>query len=254
MFNGCKSLDFFTHGLENKWRFFDGFDIERIVYVDVHEPLPDVLMHMLADTCDRLVLSKHSKYYRGAEPFGPFNDVNYLHALALTRGEIVVHFDQDVAAYAKGPSHVGELLSYVTDGTFNFVSLPSPCSPDPVRDDSFGGKWWCSTRFFMCRRERIDLTALEHAIRDPQWAYETYGRPPREHGWTEHLLPLIAGYGTFYPPVDFSKLCIFPWSKYKAGTLEKLNNMEFHEITAAMYRAGGAGALYDGIDANLLNL
>lgn len=252
MFNGACSMDFLVEGVINKSKFFEDFDIEVILFIDEHVPVPDDVLAKIRPMVDKLVLSKHSKHYRGSDPFGPFNDVNYLHALSLARGSYVAHFDQDVAAYAKSADAVYDLVLELEN--HNFVSLPSVCSPDPVQDESFGGKWWTSTRFFMCKREALDITALEHAIREPQWAYETFGRPPREHPWTEHLMPLIAGYKTFYPPVDFSKLAIFPWSRYKQGTLEKLNAMPYEQVAVAVQRAGGAGALYDGLDATLMNL
>ena len=252
LFNGAISRDFLLDGIKNKIAFFQGFDIELILFVDVHEQLSNDVLHELMVLCDKLVLSKHSRYYRGEEPCTRFNDINYLHALSLARGTHIAHFDQDTAAFTSSPAHIQALIDRLDRGENKFVSLPSANSPDPVHDDSFGGKWWASTRFFMCRREMIDLTALEHAIRDPEWAYSTYGRPNRINPWTEHHLTLIAGYNVFYPPIELDKWAAFSWSAYKGGTLAKMNALPYGEVANALHKAGGLP--YDGVDANLLNL
>lgn len=249
MFKGTRSLDFLTDGVINKINFFKDHIKEVILFIDEHNPVPHRIIDQIRPFVDKLVISKHSKHYRGNEPFSGFNDINYLHALSLCRGDYVAHFDQDVAAFSSGPDVIDDLLAMLQ--TRNFVSLPSACSPDPVYDPSFGGKWWASTRFFMCNREKIDLTALEHAIRDYQWAYKTYGTPLRQHPWTEHFLTLIAGYSVHYPPIEIDRWAVFPWNRYKVGTLAKLNAMQYGEVASKLHPVG---LPYDGVDASLLKL
>lgn len=251
LFNGTVSRDYLLHGLRNKKKFMDGFDCEFIVYVDEHESIPNEMYRQLRDECDVLVLSRHIRHYRGIDNYTRFNDINYIQALSLARGEWVMHFDQDVAAFTASPHEITSLMAAIASGQYKFVSLPSVNTPNPVHDPSFGDKWWASTRFFICQRESIDITALEHAIRDPEWAYATYGRTPRINPWTEHFLTLIAGHSVYYPPVELDKWAVFPWAHYKEGTLEKLNDMPYGEVADKLYKIG---LPYDGVDANLLNL
>ena len=248
LFHGTRALDYLVCGIENKRKFLHELEHEIIVFVDEHNPIPiDTLAHLRA-LADKLVLSKHSKYYRGSNPFSGFNDINYLHALSLCRGEYVMHFDQDVAAFSVDSSVVSGHLQILDNGAYKFISLPSACTPDPVVDPSYEGKWWASTRFFLTKRP----TALEHAIREPQWAYATYGQTPRRNPWMEHMLTLTAGHSVLYPPIDLSKWAVFPWAKYKAGTLSTLHGMTHDQVAEALRRAGGLP--YDGVDCHLLGL
>lgn len=252
LFAGTVSRDYLVDGLLNKKKFFQGFDCEFIVFIDEHQKVDALTLDMLREHADTVVLSKHSKHYRGIDPFGPFNDINYLRAFAMARGDTICHFDQDVAAFTSSPNEISALVNLVESGQRKFVSLPSPCSPHPVHDDSFQNKWWASTRFFICKRDAIDLTTLEHAIREPQWAYEVFGTPPRQCPWTEHFLGLMNDFSVYYPPVELDKWAVFPWAKYTQGTLAKLNQLPYGDIAKRLYESGGLP--YDGVDANLLNL
>ena len=252
LFAGTVSRDYLVDGLLNKKKFFQGFDCEFIVFIDEHQKVDALTLDTLREHADTIVLSKHSKHYRGIEPFGPFNDINYLRAFAMARGNTICHFDQDVAAFTSGKEVVENLLTLVESGQHKFVCYPSIHSPHPVHDDSFQNKWWASTRFFICKRAAIDLTALEKCIMEPQWGYQTYGTPPRQCPWTEHFLGLMNGFSVYYPPVELDKWAVFPWAKYTQGTLAKLNQMPYGDIAKRLYESGGLP--YDGVDANLLKL
>src|SRR5690349_249232 len=88
IFSGVVDTDFLTDGIVNKIKFFDGFDIEVILFIDKHQDIPQETLSYIYSMCDAVVIRKHTD-----EP--GFNDYNYHSALSLARGEIVCHFDQD---------------------------------------------------------------------------------------------------------------------------------------------------------------
>ncbi len=252
---GVRSRDFLgTAGLLNKRNFFKGHDIELIVFVDEHEPLTEAEYYALHTHADCVVIRKHSKYYRGANPFSAFNDCNYLAALSQARGEFVCHMDQDMAAFSRDSSVVQWMLDHVGRGDHRFISYQSVNYPAPCHAPEYENKWWASTRFFFCKREELDFTVLERAMREPQWFYKTYDRPPRENPWTEQFLGVLANYSVLYPPPALDDWAVFPWMNYRDGALEKLNDMSHEDVAAAINRAGGAGTFYDGVDVNLMGI
>lgn len=253
MFNGVRSRDFIGRSaLENKRKFFSGFDAELIVHIDEHEPLTNEQYSALHELCDCVVVRKHSKYYRGANPFGSFNDVSYLQALSMARGTHVAHFDQDMVASTSDDSIVNWMFDTVDSGEKKFVCYPSTCSPAPCHAPEYNNQWWVSTRFFFCRRESLELDVLERAIREPQWLYETVSRPPRENNWTEGFLGVMSGHSVIYPKPEIDRWAIFPWMSYRDGLMDKINAMSHGGVADLIHRAGGDGVFYDGVDANLL--
>lgn len=230
MFNGCRSSDFLTWGVWNKIQFFNGFKIELILYIDEHMEIKPEDIQFLKPLCTTLVVRKHTEE-------ASFNDWNYLRALSLATGDIVVHFDQDTAAFTNSPEYVEQLIKYLDE--YKFVSYPSHWTPAPVHDDSFKGLWWASTRFFMCRNESLKIEELRQCIINPEWMYEKYGDSPRRNNWTEHFIAKINGNSVIYPPVELQKGAIFSWSKYKKGTLEILQNMNYEEIKQWILHRGG---------------
>ena len=84
LFNGVVNLDFLTDGIFNKIKFFDGFDIEVIVYVDEHNPVDEKTLDYLRAICSCVVIRKHTNE-------NSFNDYNYLSALSLARGKYIAH-------------------------------------------------------------------------------------------------------------------------------------------------------------------
>lgn len=255
MWNGVRSRDFLERpNLENKLKFFDGFDVELIVFLDRHEDLTHEQYDTLHSMADCLVVRKHSRYYRGADPFSAFNDVNYLQAFSMARSNMIAHFDHDVAAFRSEKSVVDGLVDEVESGRHKFVCYPSPQSPHPCDAPSYQNQWWASTRFFLTKRDTLILDDLERAIRDNEWFYAKYGRPNVVNPWTESMISQMAGYSVLYPPVDLDKWAVFPWKQYDDGMLQMLNNMPHAAIADALRRAGGCGIFWDGVESRLLGV
>ena len=233
---GVTCSDLLVGNVVNKRRFFQGFDAEFIAYIDVHEPVPEDALRELNRLCDCVVLRKHSKKYRGADPFNVFNDIAYLQALSQARGEIVAHFDMDSVCFARDKEAVEAWLSNLE--SYRFVSYPSPCSPRPVDDASFGKHTWASTRAFACKREWLKFDVLERMLREPEWGWEQFGEPVRKLNWLEHMLALSNNESVIYPPRCDDRLLMFCWSAYHRGVMEKLNGMSFDEVRDYVRRCG----------------
>jgi len=236
MNDGCRNFDFLIEGVVNKQKFFAGFETETILHVDVHQEIPPSIRTELDRLVDCLVIRKHSRHFMGADPFTMFNDINYLNALSLARGEYVAHFDSDCAAFARDKGVVDGLIGLL-DG-YKYVSYPSDCSPTPVVDTSFD-HWWVSTRFFLCRKESLDITELEKCIRNSDYMWDKYGHKKRKCPWLEHCLGIISDSSVIYPPRDLSNLAIFCWDRYTKGVLGKLNTMDFEWVSAYISSCGG---------------
>jgi hypothetical protein len=230
MFDGCRDSDFLTDGILNKRLFFEDFDVEFIVYVDEHFPLTNFEIRRLKDIAHTVVVRSHTDELN-------FNDWNYWRALAMATGDIVCHMDQDTACFTSGKQYVEELLSHLDN--HKFVSYPSHWTPYPVYDESFGGQFWASTRFFLCKRESLKLDELAECIKDPEWMYQKYGDSPRRLNWTEHFLTKINGGSVFYPPIETHRGLIFSWGNYKAGTLAALNTASYEEVKQWAIHRGG---------------
>lgn len=251
MFNGVVSRDFLVDGVLNKRKFFDGFNVEVIAYVDVHAELEPSMLAALREAADCVVLRKHNKNYRTHEPFGAFNDINYLHALSLAKGEYIAHFDSDMAAFARNKDVVSDYIRPVVDGDVKFVCYPSEASPKCVDDPSFGNHIWASTRFFFCRKDAIDITEMEAAIVEPETLYEKYECPPRILNWFEHFIGIASGYSVLNPPTS-NDVLIFPWHNYAQGTMAKLNSANYDDIAWPLIACGAHS--YHGGHANKLIL
>ncbi len=231
MFNGTTNLDYLTDGIRNKQLFFSGFDVETVVFVDRHLEIPqDVLKH-LYDTCDTVVIRKHT-----SEP--KFNDWNYWSALAICRGDIICHFDQDCNAFTSSKEAVQEMIDLLDK--YDYVSYPSHWSPDPCHDPNYD-YFWCSTRFFMCKRETLDFTQIKKCLEDMEYLYTKYPASVK-NPWFEHVIGLISKYtgkGVFYPNIDLNKLAIFSWATYESWTLRRLNELPYEEIKQFIYSKNG---------------
>jgi hypothetical protein len=227
---GVVNSDFLVDGVINKMKFFTGLDKEIIVHIDKHHEISDEVLSKLHDFCDILLIRKHTHEYA-------FNDWNYYRALSLATGDVVCHVDQDTACFTSGEDYVHDLVSNLND--FKFVSYPSHWTPYPVYDETFGGKFWASTRFFLCKRESLQLDELAKCIENPEWMYEKYGDSQRRCNWTEHFLTKINGNSVYYPPVELHKGAIFSWSSYKTGTLEMLNNLPYEAVKQWVIHRGG---------------
>lgn len=249
MSDGIRSEDLLVDSVINKQRFFADFEIETILHLDEHQKVSDETLRSLRELCDCVVIRKHSKHYKGADPFTGFNDINYLHALSLARGSHIAHFDMDMAAFTRGQEQVEKLFHQLTD--FSYVCYPSAASPKCVDDPSFGTHIWASTRFFLCEKDTINLTELEQAIWEPQTLYIKYGHPSRICPWTEHHLGVACKSSVYYPPLS-KDLLIFPFHTYKEGTMAKLCSMSYDDIYLKLIAAGAHD--YHGVDAQRLIL
>lgn len=222
LFNGVVNADFLTDAIFNKVKFFEGFEKEVIVFIDEHNPVDEKTLTYLRTICDTIVIRKHTNEEK-------FNDWNYWSALALCRGEIVVHFDQDVAAFTSGKEAVQDLINLLDN--YSYISYPSIWTPNPVVDNNYD-YWWCSTRFFMCKRETLDFTEIKKCLQDSDYLYCKYPASVR-NPWLEHILGLTAKYngkGVYYPPIQTDKLTIFTWEKYETYTLKRLNEYTYEQI------------------------
>lgn len=240
---GTRSLDYFTDGVLNKIKFFDGYDKEVTVFIDVHEPLPEATERKLLamqreGMINNLIFNKHTETYLGTY-YPKWNDLNFLNAMILSRGRYLVHFDGDMAAFINSRSVIGEWLEWLKSGRYDFISYPSVHSPLPTIDSNFDYTW-TSTRMFICKRDIIDYTELVKCLSDSDYLYSKYGDRKRRCPWLEHILSLTNGPAkVFYPPVQPDRYFIFSWSTYKSGVLGKLNNVPFSEVQKYIRRCGG---------------
>lgn len=219
---GVVSRDFLTDGLLNKVKFFSGFELEVIMCIDEHEPIAEEDFNYMKTLASTIVIRKHTD-----EP--KFNDWNYWRALAMASGDIICHFDQDSVAFSSSPSAVQEMIDLLDK--YDYVSYPSHWSPNPVVDLNYD-YWWCSTRFFMCKRTTLDLTEIKKCLEDSGYLYEKYPASVR-NPWMEHVLGLTAKYtgnGVYYPPMELDKLAIFSWGSYDKWILRRLNGYSYDEI------------------------
>lgn len=230
MFNGVVSRDFMYDGIVNKRKLFEGFDAEFIVFCDEHEPLTEKQVSDLRQVSDVLIIRKHNKKFEDIEPYAAFNDLNYMNALSMARGKYVFHFDGDVSAFTSSTQPIQEYIDLLEQ--YDYVSYPSIWSPNPVHDESFGGKYWVSTRFFCCKRTTLDFSEIMKCQLDYDYWKDTYPVPRLCH-WTEHILSSISwhkGKGVYYPPVQFERFILFTWENYHKYTLQRLNGQSFEEV------------------------
>ena len=224
MGKGVVNLDFLVHGVVNKINFFKGFDIEVILFVDVHEPLHKEIKETLYNLCDTVVFRRH-------DPWGNMNcaekpnDYNYLHALSLARGEYVVHFDMDMAAFTRNEKPILQMLEWLEQ--YDYVCYPSEHSPAPCHDDSFD-YWWASTRFFICKRDQLNIGEIQFNLEDREYFNQMYPSVKDLH-WMEHILGRISK-NVFYPPFDLTNYAIWSWKSYISKTLPKLNLMKYDQV------------------------
>jgi len=229
---GVVNRDFLTHGVVNKIQMFNGFDFETIVFIDQHEHIPATTLDFLHSICDVVCVRKHTHEEK-------FNDANYLAALQLARGEIVFHFDSDVAAFASSKESIQELIDLLN--THDYVSYPTTFSPNPDNNPNYN-YWWCSTRFFLYKRSTLNIPEIEKCLADSEYLYTKYPASIR-NPWLEHIIALIAKYttsrGVYYPMLDYSKLLIFCWDNYRTGLLKELNEMDYKGVKQFVLSNGG---------------
>lgn len=231
LFSGAVNLDFLTDGVFNKIRLMEGFEIEVIIFIDEHILVPEETLKYIRTICDTVVVRKHTNENK-------FNDGNYCSALSLARGEIIMHFDQDMAAFTSSTDHIHNLIKLLDQ--YDYVSYPSYWSPNPTHDTNYD-YYWCSTRFFMCKRETLDITEIKKCLADSDYLYGKYPASVK-NPWTEHIISLISKYtgkGVYYPPVDLDNYAIFCWGNYERWTLRRLNELPYNEVKQFIEHHGG---------------
>jgi hypothetical protein len=240
MLNGTRSFDFLTEGILNKIKFFRGYDYEVVVYIDKHLNVPGEVYNLL-NVIPNITFcqSNHREYLEGSF-FPKWNDLNFLQALYLARGDYIAHFDGDVCAFRDDNSLIINNMIRWLDH-FEYVSYPSHWTPAPdCNANNEWDYWWASTRFFICKRSSLDFKEIEKCLRESDYLYGKYGDKKRKCPWLEHILGIIAGPNkVYYPPIKLDEYAIFSWSSYKKGTLQLLNNMSYNEVKNFIIKQGG---------------
>lgn len=249
---GCRCVDFFTHGLINKINFSSPYELEVIVYVDVHDPVPCEALDFFEKMKDeghlhQLVMEPHTKERWGQRYGKCNNDLLYVEALSLATGDYIVHIDADMILYRKPAfDFMGTCLEWLKE--YNYVSLPGDFSPDCGRREDWPhlDYWWASTRFLVCKKETLPPKDELLKCFNNQYLQKAYGKLARPN-CLEHILGVIAGDGNiFYPPNDLDNYLIASWQTYWKGTIEKLNQMPYEQVKA--YIVEKCGGLHGAND------
>lgn len=222
LFSGVCNTDFILDGVINKFKFLEGFDKEIIVHIDEHLPVDSDTLSELRKVADTVLIRKHTHEEK-------FNDWSYVRALQLASGDFVMHFDQDCAAFTSGTEPIKNLIGLLEQ--YDYVSYPSHWTPNAVVDHNYDYKW-CSTRFFLCKRETLNFPEIIKCLKDYDYLYSTYPASVK-NPWTEHILGLLAKYngkGVYYPPFDLHNYVVFSWGSYRSGILKELNEKSYDEI------------------------
>lgn len=216
---GCRSVDFLIEGVKNKMNFFRGYDCQCILYIDEHEKISDELYDQLWDLVktysphSKVVVREHNrKRHR-------WYDYIYIEALKEAYGDYVVHFDTDTTAFVTNESPIIEKYFRWLNNGYKYVCYPIGKDEPQM--------WWASTRFFICKRETLNIPEIENCIHN-EYLAQHYGRIRYDPFpcVLEHTLGLMVNEGeVLYPPRKDDEYIIFCWSTYFKGTLKRLNEM-----------------------------
>ncbi len=222
---GVRSKDLLTFGIQNKINYFKGYDLQCVVYLDVHEPLTDELLSeitTIVESCgnnSRVVLVPHSKdKYR-------WNDHLYIDALKYAEGEFTCHMDMDCACFKKEDFDILKYQIEFLDSGYKYVCQ----SWDGIGDTM----WHASTRYFICKTELLKehLSIAENNLVTP-----FMGK------WTpclEHLLAAIAGENSvLYPNREDDKYIIFCWASYFSGLMQHLMEQPYEKTIKYLQDCG----------------
>jgi hypothetical protein len=152
-----------------------------------------------------------------------WNDRLYLNSLEFATGEYVAHFDQDVMAYRDPNSFiVQQYLQVLDEGKFKFICQPSVLSyEDHLMDHA-------STRFFICKRDSLDIPELTACLDD---GYRRKNYSDKHAPALEHIIGIVSGLGTvLYPSMQWNDHVIASWTTYRSGLYAKLDTMTYPEI------------------------
>ena len=230
MLQGTRSIDFLTDGVRNKIKFFEGFEKEVILFVDIHESIPPTTFQEMFNLADVVVTSRHREYFNTSDYYPKHNDLNYLQAISLARGKYICHMDADMAAFCNAIDVIPEWLHWLDSGKYEYISYPSHWSPVAVDDPDFLDYMWASTRFFITRKDTIQYDEILKCMSDSEYLY-TKHPVKRRCPWFEHILGLLSTREkVFYPKIEPDRYLIFAWNAYKRGRLAELNNMKYSDI------------------------
>ena len=216
---GVRSFDLLTEGIRNKNKFFSGHDIETIVSIDLHMPIPENVqqeLDMMVESGEitKLIIKSQDKQRH------KWNDYIYINALKEAEGDYIVHFDGDVAAFCKDSYPIIDQYLTWLDNGYKYI-----CQPTQITDH---GMLHASTRFFICKRETLDLDEIERCL-DDNYRRTTHG--DRHCPCLEHILGLLVNdREVLYPEADNDNYCIFSWISYHQGVLAKLKNSGYSKV------------------------
>lgn len=223
--HGVRSWDFLTDGVTNKLNFFRGQEVELILFIDQHEPLPlfveDRIHHICRNLPAKVICRENPRR------INRWNEMLYIEALKLATGDYIAHFDGDCAAFRSETDpvnviedHLGMLDARPPVGA-KFVCQPTTLTPEEHGMD------WASTRFFICKGSWLNLDEAERCVTDEAYRIGKYGHTPA----LEHVFGKMAGEtGVFYPPANWDRYMVFSWSRYHRGLLAKLNTMPYEQV------------------------
>ena len=247
---GCSCTDFMTHGVRNKINYFRDYPIhEVILFIDIQEPIPDSVMNDLNLLIAEYPFVKPTFFKYVPHEMGQLwqckkYDMVYLEALCMATGDYIAHFDGDMGAFRTDNCKIiDRYFKWLDNNEYDFISLPMFGSPNAGNEDR--EYWWASTRFFICKKERIDRDEIIRCF-DNSYIKQKYG----VNCWPnclEHILGCQVGNGrVLYPPEEFFngdftndtgfspfKECgymIFSWATYHRKTMQKLNSTSYEEV------------------------
>lgn len=224
---GCRSVDFITEATIARQRFLESplvDEVETIICIDVHEPIPSWVYERLFEISNCYVVTDQHDRHRHR-----WNDYIYIHALRQATGDLVAKWDGDCIGY-RHPDF--DVLTYYFDFLSNgaaYVCQQTKLIPEvePM--------WWASTRFFLCRRETLDLDEAARCI-DDDYRRAKYG--PKHCPCLEHCLGLMCGERVIYPPEKNSDFIVWNWVQYYLNCIPKLNNMPYADILQYVHDCG----------------
>lgn len=224
---GVRSVDLLTEGVKNKINYFRGHDVQCILYIDKHEDIESELMEEIKSIVlpcgnnSQVVFKEHNRTK------DRWYDYITIEALKLATGDYIVHFDQDSNAIRTDDCDIVDAYMDLLDTGYKFI-----CQPSLVLNH---GMYWASTRFFICKKESLDLTLLENSLYTPLHGVHS--------PCLEHAIGILSGEGTvLYPPREDNKYLVWSWARYYKGTLKKLNEMNPSDALKYILDLGVHGA------------
>lgn len=225
---GVRSVDFLTEGVKQKINFFNGYDIQCILYIDKHEDISPELMAEIESIVlpcgnnSKIIFKQHNRTdYK-------WNDKIYIEALKLAEGDYVCHIDQDANCFRSDESDIVDAYIDLLEN-YKYICQPWDGIGDPMHH--------ASTRFFICKRETLDLPLIEKSI---------YVNPlnGKHNPCAEFTLGILAGEGNvLYPEREDDRYLIFSWARYNAGTLKRLNEMPYEKVKEYILSCGLHGPM-----------